>query len=155
VNDALGGVRARYPTIRAFGEMVDILWQRGHRVGAQHLEALWNESLRSQGFSLYCAYSIDPLSASSYGGPIETVCKAHTHLIPARHYGDLDQAVADASHKVLDRQLAGMLRSLAASHLASTGMPRGQATLLWLAENMPRTAERILGLVKAVSARGA
>lgn len=151
--DVVGGAvtqaRRNYPVVRAFGEMVDILWQRGHRVGAQHLEELWNDFIRSRGISLLCAYSMDPLHQDAYGGPIENVCKAHTHLIPAPHYREFDAAVSRASQEVLDRQLANMLHTLAATHGPKTGMPLGQATLMWLSENMPRTGERILNLVRA------
>jgi len=151
--EVIGGVldeaRRKYPEVRAFGEMVDILWQRGHRVGALHLEELWNEIIRSHGFSLFCAYAMDPLSEASYGGPIENVCKAHTHLIPAKSYVDLDTAVNEASREVLDRRLARMLNTLAVANRPPAGMPAGQATLIWLKENMPRTANRVLNLVRA------
>lgn len=149
IGSALIQARWKYPRVRAFGEMVDILWQRGHRLAAQHLEELWNEAIRARGFSLFCAYRMDPLHEGTYGGPIENVCKAHTHLIPARNYGEFDAAVSEASQKVLDRQLATMLHSIATAHRPSTGMPVGQATLMWLTENMPRTADRILNLVRA------
>ena len=149
----IGGVLdeagAKYSEVRAFGEMVDILWQRGHRVGALHLEELWNELIASRGFSLLCAYAMDPLSEASYGGPLENVCKAHTHLIPAENYVELDTAVTEASREVLDRRLARMLNTLAVANRPPTGMPAGQATLLWLKENMPRTADRVLSLVRA------
>jgi MEDS: MEthanogen/methylotroph, DcmR Sensory domain len=136
----------RYPKIRAFGEMVDVLWQRGDRDAAIGLEAIWNETLRRRAshLSLLCAYSIDPLSDDAYGGPIESICQAHSHLIPARSYERLDEAVALASHEVLDGALASMMQSLSAVHRPRTEMPLGQATLVWLKENMPATAERIL-----------
>lgn len=151
--DVIGGflaeVRRLYPEVRACGEMVDILWQRGHRVAAHHLEELWNEFIRTRGFSLFCAYAMDPLSEASYGGPLENVCKAHTHLIPAENYRHLDAAVSEASREVLDPRLARMLNTLAIANRPAAGMPAGQATLIWLKENMPRTADRILGLVRA------
>jgi hypothetical protein len=149
IGDAVSAAWRKYPQVRAFGEMVDILWQSGHRVGAQHLEELWNDFIRSRGFSLFCAYAMDPLSDAAYGGPLENVCKTHTHLIPARHYDRLDAAVSEASEKVLDRRLAGMLDTLASASRPATGMPAGLATLMWLMVNMPRTADRILGLVRA------
>jgi hypothetical protein len=148
VGGALARARRRYPDIRAFGEMVDILWQRGHRIGAQHLEGLWNEFIRQRPFSLLCAYRIDPLDEAAYGGPLENVCKAHTHLIPARDYELLDAAVLQASEEVLDRSLSSLLHALAEKKRAATGMPPGQATIMWLMENMPRTADRILELVR-------
>jgi hypothetical protein len=149
IGGLLAEARRKYPGVRAFGEMVDILWQRGHRIGALHLEELWNELIRSHGFSLFCAYAMDPLSEASYGGPIENVCKAHTHLIPAENYGDFDAAVHEASREVLDRRLARMLNTLVVANHPPAGMPAGQATLIWLKENMPRTADRILSLVRS------
>lgn len=149
VGGAIGQMRRPYPEVRAFGEMVDILWRRSQRVAAQHLEELWNDLVRARPFSLLCAYCMDPLADGTYGGPIEDVCKAHTHLIPARHYGRFDAAVSQASQEVLDRPLVNMLHMLAASHQPSTGMPLGQAILIWLKENMPRTADKILTRARA------
>ncbi len=149
IGGAISKARRNYPEIRAFGEMVDILWQRGHRLGAQHLESLWNDHIRQRPFALFCAYYMDPLHESTYGGPIESVCKSHTHLIPARDYLRFDDAVSRASEEVLNGPLSTLLLSLAEKKRAATGMPPGQATIMWLMENMPRTADRILELVRA------
>jgi hypothetical protein len=151
---AVGGkiaeLRLQYPTVRAYGEMVDILWQRGEQQAATRLEEFWNELGKLQTFSLLCAYGIDPLAAESYGGgAIEAVCKCHTHLIPARDYARFNEAVSDASKEVLDQPLAQMLLKLAESHRPPTEMPLGQAALIWLKHNMPRTADRVLDQVRA------
>jgi hypothetical protein len=45
--------------VRAYGEMVEILWQRGDVTGALALEGLWNGLARELSFSLYCAYRQD------------------------------------------------------------------------------------------------
>jgi len=42
--------------IRAYGEMVALLWESGNREGVVRLETLWNELAQLQKFSLYCAY---------------------------------------------------------------------------------------------------
>src|SRR5688572_3362338 len=149
IGGAISKARRHYPEVRAFGEMVDILWRRGHRLGAQHLESLWNDHIRQRPFALFCAYYMDPLHESTYGGPIESVCKSHTHLIPARDYLRFDEAVSRASEEVLNGPLSTLLKSLAEKKRAATGMPPGQATIMWLMENMPRTADRILELVRA------
>jgi hypothetical protein len=150
-HEVIGGliakVRLQYPAVRAYGEMVDILWQEGNRAAAIRLEEYWNELTRLQTFSLFCAYAIDALDPNSYGG-LESVCKAHTHFIPTRDERRLNQAVSAASAKVLDGPLAKILLSLAANHQTSTRMPAGQATLLWLSQNMPRTADKVLREVK-------
>ncbi len=149
---ALGGAiaeqRLQYPTVRAYGEMVDILWQRGDKKAAIRLEEFWNEIGRLQTFSLLCAYAMDPLRGDTYGG-LESVCRCHTHLIPARDYARLNDAVYEASKRVLDQPLAQMVLDLAASHRSATEMPLGQAALIWLKQNMPRTADRVLDDVRA------
>lgn len=149
VGGMLAELRLQYPSVRAYGEMVDVLWQRGEHDAAAQLEEYWNELTRLQTFSLLCAYRIDNLDPSAYAGPLECVCKSHTHLIPARDYARFDEAVQAASREVLDQPLAQMLLSLSATHRPATQMPLGQATLIWLAQNMPRTAERVLRAVRS------
>ena len=75
-------------------------------------------------------------------------------LVGGRASADLvrtgeDQAVIEASEKVLAAPLAQMLLSLSGSSKPSTGMPAGQATLIWLKRNMPRTADKVLAEVRA------
>jgi hypothetical protein len=151
----IGGViaklRLEYPTVRAYGEMVDVLWQRGERDAAIRLEEFWNDLAKLQTFSLLCAYYMDNLDAAAYHGPLECVCKVHTHLIPARDYERFNQAVIEASKEVLDTPLADLLVALSERHGTPTAMPQGQATLLWLQRNMPRTAEKVLAGVRSRS----
>jgi MEDS: MEthanogen/methylotroph, DcmR Sensory domain len=151
VGGLIARVRLQYPTVRAYGEMVDILWQQGRREAAIRLEEYWNELGRLQTFSLFCAYAIDPLDAKSYSG-LQSVCKVHSHFIPTLDGRQLNQAVNDATRKVLDGPLAKILLSLAERHQRPTQMPAGQATLLWLSQNMPRTADKVLREVKASTA---
>jgi hypothetical protein len=137
-------LRLQSTGVRAYGEMVDILWQRGERKAALRLEEFWNDLRREEPFSLLCAYAIDPLEPQAYGGPLESVCRCHTHLIPARDYARFNQAVMDAAKATLDQPLAQMLLSLAARYRPQTEMPLGQAALIWLKQNMPRSADRVL-----------
>jgi hypothetical protein len=146
---AIAELRLQYPAVRAYGEMVDILWQRGEQKAAIRLEQFWNELGKLQTFSLLCAYGIDPLETAAYGGTLESVCKCHTHLIPTRDYTRFNDAVTDASKEVLDQPLAQMLLKLAASNRPHTEMPLGQAALIWLKQNMPRTADRVLEEVRS------
>jgi hypothetical protein len=92
---------------------------------------------------------MDNLDAGAYHGPLECVCKVHTHLIPARDYARFNDTVVEAAEAVLDNPLSQMLLSLAERHRPQTAMPQGQATLLWLQRNMPRTAEKVLAQVRA------
>jgi hypothetical protein len=149
--EIVGGViaetRCQFPVVRAYGEMVDILWQRGERDAAIRLEEFWNELGKLQTFSLFCAYYLDNLDAASYSG-LDCICKVHSHLIPAREYDSFDERIARASEKVLEPTLARMLLSLSAMDRPNTQMPLGQATLLWLQKHMPMTAEKVLAEVR-------
>jgi len=67
-------------TVRAFGEMVDVLWKQGSHDAAIRLEVIWNELAARAGFSLLCAYSM----RSFYERPeqVERICEQHTHVMP-------------------------------------------------------------------------
>jgi len=150
VGGAIAELRLDYPAVRAYGEMVDILWQDGQHDAAVRLEEHWNELARLQTFSLFCAYYMDNLDGASYGGALQCVCKVHTRLIPARDYRHFDEAVAQAARDAMDESLSGMLLALAAKRQPGMAeMPLGQATLLWLKKNMPLTADKVLAGVRA------
>lgn len=148
IGSVIRGMRSRYRVVRAFGEMVDILWRDSHRDAAEALVRLWSELSRAEPFALLCAYHIDPLDCGAYGGHVEQICSAYTHLIPDPDYGRFDDAVSRASQDVLDESAVMMVQSLAVKDKPSTAMPFGQAVILWLNHNMPRTAEKVLARVR-------
>jgi hypothetical protein len=152
IGGAIAELRLAYPTVRAYGEMVDVLWQGGSRDAAIRLEEYWNELGKLQTFSLFCAYRLDPLDSALYGGPLESVCKVHSHLVPSREWRGLEAAVQRASEKVLEQPLADVLIALARNHRPPTEMSDGHAALFWLRQNMPRTAEKVLSELRARAA---
>jgi len=66
--------------IRAFGEMVAILWAQGNIGATVNLEHLWNKFAAKESFCLFCAYPkvgfTEPLSDS-----IDHICSAHSKMI--------------------------------------------------------------------------
>ena len=56
VGEVLARARQNGRKVRAFGEMVAILWARGHGAATVRLEFLWNQLLRTEKFPLFCAY---------------------------------------------------------------------------------------------------
>jgi len=66
--------------IRAFGEMVAILWARGMNGATVHLEHLWNKFCEKEKLSLFCAYP-----KSGFTGDIndsfQHICSAHSKMI--------------------------------------------------------------------------
>ena len=64
--------------IRAYGEMVDVLWKAGQTVAATRLEILWNELARDHAFSLLCGYAMGNFYKDA---AVEDICSHHTHVI--------------------------------------------------------------------------
>jgi KaiC/GvpD/RAD55 family RecA-like ATPase len=67
--------------IRAYGEMVDVLWKDGKPEAAIRLEILWNKLANQYGFALLCGYSMGNFYKQT--ALFEQVCKQHTHVMPA------------------------------------------------------------------------
>jgi hypothetical protein len=76
IDQALGG-RVRTP-VRAYGEMVDVLWKKGRADAAIRLEILWNDLAASHSFQLLCGYSMGNFyKQAEY---FEQVCQQHTQV---------------------------------------------------------------------------
>ena len=67
--DRAAGSRKR--RVRAYGEMVDVLWRNDQRAGAVSLEILWNQLIARRKCSLLCGYSLDAVGKG--GGTTESV----------------------------------------------------------------------------------
>jgi hypothetical protein len=65
-------------TIRAYGEMVDVLWKKGQSVAAVRLEMLWNKLAATQDFSLLCGYAMGNFYK---GTQQQEICDHHTHVV--------------------------------------------------------------------------
>lgn len=67
--------------LRAFGEMVAVLWGNGQCAAAIELEVMWNHLQAAEQFPLFCAYP-----RSSFGNDasasIQSVCAAHSRIVP-------------------------------------------------------------------------
>ncbi|HLL60667.1 MAG TPA: MEDS domain-containing protein [Candidatus Nitrosocosmicus sp.] len=68
--------------IRAFGEMVAILWQKGNKNAALQLEKMWNDLAKEHSFSLFCAYPIEVFKDDDNETSFKSVCSEHTKIIP-------------------------------------------------------------------------
>jgi hypothetical protein len=67
--------------VRAFGEMVAILWARGNHAATIHLELLWTKVLSSEKFPLFCAYPRDTFSKNATESIVE-ICRIHSRVAP-------------------------------------------------------------------------
>ncbi|MBC7948622.1 MAG: MEDS domain-containing protein [Chitinophagaceae bacterium] len=75
-------VRARRDgrSVRAFGEMVAILWSKGNRSATAKLEELWNRVCATEKFCLFCAYPKNGFASDDHSA-IPHICTAHSKEI--------------------------------------------------------------------------
>jgi hypothetical protein len=66
--------------VRAFGEMVALLWERGNSRATLQLEELWNNFCATESFCLFCAYPKDGFRHDASASMMH-ICKAHSKLI--------------------------------------------------------------------------
>lgn len=78
--------------IRAYGEMVDLLWKDGNTEGAIRLEEMWNDLAATHSFSLLCAYSMGNFYKEAQSQDFRRICHAHASVIPAESFTDADES---------------------------------------------------------------
>jgi hypothetical protein len=64
--------------VRAYGEMVDVLWKKGQTAAATRLEMFWNKLAQTESFSLLCGYAMGSFYKD---GAIEDICSHHSHVL--------------------------------------------------------------------------
>jgi signal transduction histidine kinase/CheY-like chemotaxis protein len=96
--------------LRAYGEMVDLLWKEGLIEAALQLERLWDEVTRTRPLSLLCAYDMENFQVGGDSGPFDRICAAHTKVIPTERFRQSD--VIDARYRAI-AQLQQRARALA------------------------------------------
>jgi MEDS: MEthanogen/methylotroph, DcmR Sensory domain len=134
--------------VRVFGEMVDLLVERGERDVAVELERLWNEMLRRRDFSLLCGYRLDIFDRAAQTTALPEVCRAHSHVLPAEDPARLTRAVDRALDEVFGPAEAGKVYLLIADELRSARVPTPQLVLMWVSANMPALANRLLAAAR-------
>ncbi len=129
--------------VRAYGEMVGVLWQATRFGAAIALEELWNARLLAGGLRLFCGYPIDVCAAEFSEADVHGVLCSHSHLVPSGP--SLHRALERAMGDVLGTPAAAV-RSLAeaASPASSASLPAAEATILWLRRHLPLHSEAIL-----------
>jgi hypothetical protein len=146
IGGLLDELASRFPgrRLRAFGEMVNLLAERGRRVAAMELEELWIRLARTRDFTLLCGYRVDLFDRESQVETLPDICRLHTHVAPASDAERLSHAVDDALVGVLGTPGAGQVYSLIGTEMREHRVPAPQLALMWVSEHMPLSAERIL-----------
>lgn len=119
MRDACAGGRP----VRAYGEMVALLWETGLVNAAIEVEALWNDLGRESPFSLFCAYPAQSVEDSGRVDAFNEMCVQHAAVVgtecnvETRAFALTPDAPALARHfaiEALERLGAGRLADDAA-----------------------------------------
>lgn len=89
--------------VRAYGEMVALLWDEGRVPAAIALETLWNDLGRDTAFSLFCAYRTEPTGEHAHH--LDHVCDLHSAVVggdATSQFGNEPQAALAARRFVTE-----------------------------------------------------
>jgi len=81
-NEVIARARGRGRRLRAFGEMVGVLWAEGKKDAALRLEHLWTQLQKRERFPLLCGYARTQLRLGHLESDITSICAAHTRIVP-------------------------------------------------------------------------
>lgn len=88
MSEVLSTVARPGSNVRAFGEMVAVLWARGNIDAALALEDIWNDFIERHSMKLFCAYPLEAVGEIESG--LSEVCNRHTHVLVPPHHGRPD-----------------------------------------------------------------
>ena len=131
--------------LRAYGEIVSVLWNARQFAAAIRLEQFWNKLLAHSSFKLYCSYQIDVMDKNFEADALDGVLSTHTHLMPSATNGHLDAAIDLAMDEILGAEAKHLKAHIKANEQPSWAlMPKGESMILALRKALPEQAEHIL-----------
>ena len=145
--DVVARVRGggRYPKVRWWGEMVNILWERGDVAASMNLEDLFDQLAQKHDIAIFCSFLMDNFNGDIHTRILPRLSENHSHLIPVEDYARLERAVADALCDVVGPDEARVIETqLLSRYLPPCNMPRAQALLLALRQTLPTVADTVL-----------
>jgi hypothetical protein len=145
--DVIGQARAgvRYEKVRWWGEMVNVLWERGNAAASMNLEDQFDQLAKKHDIAIFCSFLMDNFNGEVHTHMLPRLGTNHSHLIPVEDYGRLERAVADALREAVGEEEAQVLESqLLSDYRPPFKMPRAQSLLLALRQALPSVAEPVL-----------
>src|SRR6202050_931415 len=140
---ARGG--GRYSKVRWWGEMVNILWERGDVAASMNLEDQFDQLAHEQDIAIFCSFSMDNFDGDVHARMLPRLGENHSHLIPVEDYARLERAVSDALRDTVGPDEVRVLEGKLLSRLPGLfHMPRSQALLLALRQTLPLVADDVL-----------
>jgi hypothetical protein len=89
VSDVILKAKANGQQVRAFGEMVALLWAQGHVGATVRLEHLWNKFCENEAFCLFCAYPQSGFMQDA-AESVMHICGAHSKMVASRGKGQTE-----------------------------------------------------------------
>jgi len=143
--DVIGQTRGRYQKVRWWGEMVNVLWERGDVAASMNLEDLFDQLAKKHDIAIFCSFLMDNFNGDVHAHMLPRLGRNHSHLIPVEDYARLERAVADALQETVGADEARVLESrLLSEYRQPFQMPRAQALLLALRQVLPTIADPVL-----------
>ncbi|MEX2232885.1 MAG: MEDS domain-containing protein [Cyclobacteriaceae bacterium] len=81
--------RKKVRPVRAFGEMVALLWSQGYSGATVHLEHLWTRFCQLEQFRLFCAYPKVGFTENAVASIIK-ICGCHNKIIASSNDGSAE-----------------------------------------------------------------
>ena len=145
--DVIGRARdnGRYPRVRWWGEMVNVLWERGDVAASMALEDQFDRLAHEHEIAIFCSFVMDNFNGDVHARMLPRLGQNHSHLIPVEDYARLERAVTEALRDTVGADEARVLEQRLLKRAPSPfQMPRSQALLLALRESLPAVADSVL-----------
>ena len=141
----------RYSRVRWWGEMVNILWERGEVAASMNLEDLFDQLAHKEDIAIFCSFLMDNFNGDVHARMLPRLGENHSHLIPVEDYARLERAVSFALRETVGPDESRVLEDqLLSRYPGPFQMPRSQALLLALHHILPQIADDVLQRSRAV-----
>ena len=134
----------KFPRVRWWGEMVNVLYVNGNPRGSNRLEEFFDEVAHEEQIAIFCSFLMDKFDPQIYDGAFGNVCRTHSHVIPADDYARHRLTVNGAVAEVIGDIRGPLLQSLVSWQGGGSLMPSSQALLLWIREHLPAQFATVL-----------
>jgi MEDS: MEthanogen/methylotroph, DcmR Sensory domain len=134
----------RYPKVRWWGEMVNLLWERGDVAASMNLEDLFDQLAHEHDIAIFCSFLMDNFNGDVHARMLPRLGENHSHLIPVEDYARLERAVSEALRETVGPDESRVLEERLLRYPGSFDMPRSQALLLALRQSLPLVADDVL-----------
>lgn len=141
VRDA--ATRMQSAGVRAFGELVGLLWEGKQFPAAIRLEQMWNNFQTRERFSLYCAYPVDLFGCDFEAGIIDPLLCAHTDVVSNVGSSRLRAAIDHAMRELLDCAERRQMAQLPGRKAWAT-LPPAESAILRLRTYAPERANDVI-----------